>query len=136
MVKDAEAHAAEDKRRRELVEAKNHADALIHTTERTLQESGDKVAAADRQSVEAAIQALRDALGSEDVDQIKAKTDALSQAAMKIGEALYRASQAQGGGEPGGPGAGASGAAGEAGNDKVVDADFEEVDEQKKRGSA
>jgi molecular chaperone DnaK len=136
MVKDAEAHAAEDKRRRELVEAKNHADALIHTTERTLQESGDKVAAADRQSVEAAIQALRDALGSEDVDQIKAKTDALSQAAMKIGEALYRASQAQGGGEPGGPGAGASGEAGEAGNDKVVDADFEEVDEQKKRGSA
>jgi molecular chaperone DnaK len=136
MVKDAEAHAAEDKRRRELVEAKNHADALIHTTERTLKESGDKVATADRQSVETAIQALRDALGRDDVDQIKAKTEALSQAAMKVGEALYRASQAQGGGESGGPGAGASGAAGGGGDDKVVDADFEEVDEQKKRGSA
>jgi molecular chaperone DnaK len=138
MVKDAEAHAAEDKRRRELVEAKNHADALIHTTERTLNESGDKIAAADRQLVETAIQALRDALGSDDVDQIKAKTEALGQAAMKVGEALYRAGQAQGGeaGGPGAAGAGASGAAGGAGNDKVVDADFEEVDEQKKRGSA
>jgi molecular chaperone DnaK len=137
MVKDAEAHAAEDKQRRELVEAKNHADALIHTTERTLAESGDKVAAGDRQSVEAAIQALKDALGSDDAGQIKAKTDALGQAAMKIGEALYRESQAQGGGAQGGPGGGgASGASGAAGGDKVVDADFEEVDEQKKRGSA
>jgi molecular chaperone DnaK len=137
MVKDAEAHAAEDKERRELVEAKNHADALIHTTERTLAESGDKVAAGDRQSVEAAIQALKDALGSDDAGQIKAKTDALSQAAMKIGEALYRESQAQGGGATGGPGGGGtSGASGAPGGDKVVDADFEEVDEQKKRGSA
>ncbi len=132
MIKDAEAHAAEDKRRRELVEAKNHADALIHTTERTLKENGDKIAAADRTSIESAIQALKDALGGDDIAQIKAKTEALSQAAMKIGEALYRAQQAQGGGEAG-PGAGAAGAAG---GDKVVDADFEEVDEQKKRGSA
>src|SRR5579875_3506723 len=132
MIKDAEAHAAEDKRRRELVEAKNHADALIHTTERTLKENGDKIAAADRTSIESAIQALKDALGGDDIAQIKAKTEALSQAAMKIGEALSRAQQAQGGGEAG-PGAGAAGAAG---GDKVVDADFEEVDEQKKRGSA
>ena len=137
MVKDAEAHAAEDKQRRELVEARNHADALLHTTERTLAESGDKVAAGDRQSVEAAMQALKEALGSDDVSQIKAKTDALSQAAMKIGEALYRESQAQGGGATDGPGGGGtSGASGAPGSDKVVDADFEEVDEQKKRGSA
>ncbi len=137
MVKDAEVHAAEDKQRRELVEARNHADALLHTTERTLAESGDKVAAGDRQSVEAAMQALKDALGSDDVSQIKAKTDALSQAAMKIGEALYRESQAQGGGATDGPGGGGtSGASGAPGSDKVVDADFEEVDEQKKRGSA
>ncbi|HZU90358.1 MAG TPA: Hsp70 family protein, partial [Stellaceae bacterium] len=139
MVKDAEAHAAEDKRRRELVEAKNHADALIHTTERTLKESGDKVSAADRGSVEAAIQALRDALGRDDAAEIKAKTEALSQAAMKVGEALYRAQQAQGGEAgpgAGGTGGGAAGGTGGAGDDKVVDADFEEVDEQKKRGSA
>ncbi|MGH7037475.1 MAG: molecular chaperone DnaK [Stellaceae bacterium] len=139
MVKDAEAHAAEDKQRRELVEVKNHADAMIHTTERTLQESGDKIAPGDRQAVEAAVQALKDALGSDDIGQIKAKTDALNQAAMKVGEALYRASQAQGGGDAGGPGGGpggASGSSGAAGGDKVVDADFEEVDEQKKRGSA
>ncbi|MGH7099857.1 MAG: molecular chaperone DnaK, partial [Stellaceae bacterium] len=103
MVKDAEAHAAEDKQRRELVEVKNHADAMIHTTERTLQESGDKIAPGDRQAVEAAVQALKDALGSDDIGQIKAKTDTLNQAAMKIGEALYRASQAQGGGDAGGP---------------------------------
>jgi molecular chaperone DnaK len=150
MVKDAEAHADEDKRRRELVEAKNNADALIHTTERTLNESGDKVPQADRDAVQQAIQALKDTLGSEDAGQIKAKTEALAQASMKVGEALYKAQQAEqaaagdgggpqgapgGGPQGGGPQGGAShGAAG--GNDKVVDADFEEVDDQKKRGSA
>jgi molecular chaperone DnaK len=140
MVKDAEAHAEEDKRRRELVEAKNGADALIHTTERTLQESGDKISAEDKASVESAIQALKDVVGGEDAAAIKQKTEALAQASMRIGEALYKASQAeqQGGGAGG---AGPSGAAGGgpshgAGEDKVVDADFEEVDEQKKRGSA
>jgi molecular chaperone DnaK len=145
MVKDAEAHAAEDKKRRELVEAKNQADALIHTTERTLQEAGDKVSAGEREPVQSAIQALKDVLGGEDVEQIKSKTEALAQLAMKLGEALYKAQQAAGGesgpGSPqggagghGGPGAG--GAAGGPGSDKVVDADFEEVDDQKKRGSA
>ena len=134
MVKDAEAHAEEDKRRRELVEAKNNADALIHTTERTLSESGDKVPQADRDAVQQAIQALKDTLDSEDAGQIKAKTEALAQASMKLGEALYKAQQAEqaGGGGQAGPSPG--GAAG--GNDKVVDADFEEVDDQKKRGSA
>src|SRR3974390_57753 len=140
MVKDAESHTAEDKRRRELVEAKNGADALIHTTERTLNEAGDKVAQADKDAVQQAIQALKDTLGSEDAGQIKAKTEALAQVSMKLGEALYKAQQAQqagagdggpaSGGAHGGPGGGAGG------NDKVVDADFEEVDDQKKRGSA
>src|ERR687885_1259082 len=74
MVKDAEAHAAEDKKRRELVEARNQADALVHTTERTLQEAGDKVSASDKQAVESAIEALRQALGGEDVEVIKART--------------------------------------------------------------
>src|SRR5271155_2259231 len=137
MVKDAEAHADEDKRRRELVEAKNNADALIHTTERTLNESGDKVPQADRDAVQQAIQALKDTLGSEDAGQIKTKTEALAQVSMKLGEALYKAQQAEqagasdGGASQGGPSHGAAG-----GNDKVVDTDFEEVDDQKKRGSA
>jgi len=135
MVKDAEAHAEEDKRKRELVEAKNSADALIHTTERTLNEAADKVAQGDRDSVQQAIQALKDALGSDDAAQIKAKTEALAQASMKVGEALYKAQQAQqaGAGEGSGPSSAGAGAGGA--NDKVVDADFEEVDDQKKRGS-
>jgi molecular chaperone DnaK len=139
MVKDAEAHAEEDKRRRELVEAKNNADALIHTTGRTLTESGDKVPQADREAVEQAIQALKDTLGSDDTAQIKAKTEALAQASMKVGEALYKAQQAeQAGAGDGGPSQGgpAHGGGGSGAHDKVVDADFEEVDEQKKRGSA
>jgi molecular chaperone DnaK len=136
MVKDAEAHAAEDKKRRELVEARNMADSLIHTTERSLSEAGDKVPAGDREAVQGAIQALKDTLASEDAAQIKAKTEALAQVSMKLGEAMYKAQQAAGdeagGGPPGGPGAGAGGGTG----DNVVDADFEEVDDQKKRGSA
>jgi len=141
MVKDAEAHAADDKKRRELVEARNQADGLIHTTERTLQEAGDKVPAGEREAIQSAIQALKDVVGSEDVEQIKAKTEALAQLAMKLGEAMYRAQQAPGGdgGPQGGAGPGAGqpgGGAGGPGGDKVVDADFEEVDDQKKRGSA
>src|SRR5262244_327270 len=124
MVKDAEAHAEEDKRKRELVEAKNSADALIHTTERTLNEAGEKVSQGDRDSVQQAIQALKDALGSEDAGEIKAKTEALAQVSMKLGEALYRAQQTEqaAAGEAGpsqGPSQGHAG-----GSDKVVDADF------------
>src|SRR5258705_2015281 len=144
MVKDAEAHAEEDKKRKAEVEAKNRADALVHTTERTLQEAGDKVPETERAPVQSAIQALKDVLGSDDVEQIKSKTEALAQVAMKLGEAMYKAQQSAGGdaggGPQGGPGAhggpGAGGAAGGPGGDKVVDADFEEVDDQKKRGSA
>jgi molecular chaperone DnaK len=134
MVKDAEAHAEEDKKRRELVEAKNQAEGLVHTTERTLKEAGDKVSAGDREAVEAAIREVRAALESNNIDQIKSKTQALGQASMKIGEAMYKA-QAAGGPQPG-EGAGSTGGAagGAAGSEKVVDADFEEVDE-KKRGS-
>jgi molecular chaperone DnaK len=141
MVKDAEAHAVEDKKRRELVEAKNQADALVHTTERTLQEAGDKVPEGDRAPVQSAIQALKDAIGTDDVEQIKSKTEALAQVAMKLGEAMYRTQQSAGGetgpgGPQGGAGTGAGGPGSGPGSDKVVDADFEEVDDQKKRGSA
>jgi molecular chaperone DnaK len=137
MVKDAEAHAAEDKQRRELVEAKNHADSLIHTTERSLHEAGDKVPAGEREAAQSAIAALKDAIGGDNIEQIRQKTEALAQAAMKLGEAMYRATQSTGDGPGGaaGPGPG-GGPGGAAGSDKVVDADFEEVDDQKRRGSA
>jgi molecular chaperone DnaK len=134
MVKDAEAHAEEDKKRRDLVEAKNHAESLVHTTERTLKEAGDKLPSGERETVEAAIRELKSAIEGGNVDQIKAKTQTLGQASMKIGEAMYKAQAAQGGPQPGGE-AGGAGGQGAAGGEKVVDADFEEVDE-KKRGSA
>ena len=134
MVKDAESHAEEDKKRRDLVEAKNQADGLIHTTEQTLTEAGDKVPASEKEPVQTAIQALKDVVGSDDVEQIKAKTEALAQVAMKLGESMYKAQQEAGGGDAGGP-QGGPGAGAHGHDDKVVDADFEEVDE-KKRGSA
>src|SRR5690606_5044341 len=105
MVKDAEAHAAEDKARRELVEARNHGEALVHSTEKTLAEYGAKVSAADKSAIEAAVAELKTAIAGEDSEAIKAKTNTLAQASMKLGEAMY-ASQAGAGGE-GGPGASA-----------------------------
>ncbi len=135
MVKDAEAHAEEDKKRRDLVEAKNHADGLIHTTEQTLSEAGDKVPESEKAPVQAAIQALKDALGTDNADEIKSKTEALAQVAMKLGEGMYKAQGDAAAGPQGGPGEGPHGAGGPGHDDKVVDADFEEVDE-KKRGSA
>ncbi|MCQ2965843.1 MAG: molecular chaperone DnaK [Alphaproteobacteria bacterium] len=125
MVKDAESHASEDKKRREAIDAKNHAETLIHETEKNMKELGDKVSADDRSKVEADIKALQDVLESGDADTIKSKTEALMQSAMKIGEALYKAQQAAG------AAAGAAGAGAEqakpAEDDGVVDADFEEV---------
>jgi molecular chaperone DnaK len=138
MVKDAEAHAEEDKKKREEVEAKNQAEALVHTTERTLKEAGDKVPQGEHETVEAAIREVKSAIESNDVERIRSKTQALAQASMRIGEAMYK-SQAAGGPQPGGPTGGATGGGqpgGGAAGEKVVDADFEEVDEQKKRGSA
>ncbi|MBV8890099.1 MAG: molecular chaperone DnaK [Alphaproteobacteria bacterium] len=136
MVHDAEAHAEEDKKRREVVEAKNQADALIHTTERSLAEAGDKVPQGDREAVQGAVQALKDALGADDAGEIKAKTEALAQVSMKLGEALYKAQQTAGEGAGAGPQTGAPGGGQPGGDDKVVDADFEEVDDQKKHRSA
>ncbi|HVI89872.1 MAG TPA: Hsp70 family protein, partial [Dongiaceae bacterium] len=128
MVKDAEAHAAEDKKRKALVEARNNAEALIHNAEKQLAEAGDKIAAADKSAVEAAVADLKTVKDGEDAEAIEAKTNALTQAVMKVGEALYKAAQASGeaAGAAGGAEAGTSG-----GDDKVVDADFEEVDERK-----
>jgi molecular chaperone DnaK len=133
MVKDAEAHAEEDKKRRDLVEAKNQAEGLVHTTERTLKEAGDKVPAGDRQAVEQAIAALKSVTGGDDAGEIRAKTEALAQASMKIGEAMYKQGPQAGAGEP--DAAAAQGGSSGAGDEKVVDADFEEVDDNKKRGA-
>ncbi|MET1027912.1 MAG: molecular chaperone DnaK [Dongiaceae bacterium] len=131
MVKDAEAHAAEDKKRRALVEARNQAEALIHNAEKQLAEAGDKVAPADKALAESAVAELKTARDGEDVEAIEAKINALTQAVMKIGEALYKAGQAgEAGGAEGGAQPGAQAEGGQAG-DKVVDADFEEVDERK-----
>jgi len=131
MVKDAEAHAAEDKKRRELVEARNQGEALIHATEKSVKEYGDKISTTDKQGIETAIEALRGALSGEDVEIIKARTTDLMQASMKLGEAMYQASQAANqGAEPG------QGEAGGPKKDDVIDADFQEVDDQDKKKRA
>ncbi|HEV2570602.1 molecular chaperone DnaK [Methylocella sp. CPCC 101449] len=129
MVKDAEAHAAEDKVRRELVDAKNHGEAAIHQTEKSLADYGDKVSGADKGAIESAIATLKTALGGEDAEAIKAATNEVVQASMKLGEAMYKA-QADAAAA-----AGASGAADQAAaKDDVIDADFKEVggDDKKK----
>ena len=127
MVKDAEAHAEEDKKRRETVDARNQADNLVHTTEKTLKDNGDKIAAADKAEIEAKVKEVRDVLDSGDAEKIKAASNALMQASMKLGEAMYKAQQSA---DAGGGDAGA--AAGGDKKDNVVDADFEEVDKDKK----
>ena len=140
MVKDAEANAEADKKRREAVEARNNLEALIHQTEKTLAEAGDKVGAAEKGEVEGALEAAKSARENGDAETLKQATERLSAAAMKMGEAMYRAqSEAQGASGPssqGAPGAGpgAGGAAGGQPGDgsKVVDAEFEDVDHNKK----
>jgi molecular chaperone DnaK len=128
MVKDAEAHSAEDKERRALVEAKNQGEALVHSAEKSLKDYGDKVSAADKSAIETAIADLKSALEGDNGDVIKEKTNALAQASMKLGEAMYAASQA-------GAAPGADAPGGEAKNEDVVDADFEEVDDDKKKSA-
>ncbi|MSO64356.1 MAG: molecular chaperone DnaK [Alphaproteobacteria bacterium] len=137
MVKEAEDNAKEDKAKRALIEARNQADALIHSTEKNLKEHGDKVGAGEKQAIESAVAELKSAKDGEDVAAIKAKTDALAQAAMKLGEAMYKAQAEQAaGGSAGGPDAGPQPAGGGKADDGVVDADFEEVPDEKKKGGA
>ncbi len=122
MVKDAEANAAADKARREAVEAKNHAEALIHSTEKSLADYGDKVSSSDKSIIENAVADLKAVIDSNDAEDIKAKTNALAQAAMKLGEAMYASQQGSAEAKPGTEG------------DDVLDADFEEVKDDKKNG--
>lgn len=135
MVQDAETHAEDDKIRRESIEAKNNASALIHSTEKNLEEHGDKIPETDRTEIEGAVQALKDVLESEDTDEIKSKSEALMQVAMKLGEAMYKDSQ-------GDPVPGMDDVPDDSNTEKsskngsedetVVDADFEEVEPEKK----
>jgi molecular chaperone DnaK len=138
MVRDAEAHAEEDKRFRELVDVRNKADGMTHAVEKTLKDLGDKVDPAERARVESAVSDLRSALKSDDKNAIEKKTEALAQASAPIAQKAY-ASEAGGGAGPGasaGP-AGAPGAQGQGapGRDDVVDAEFEEVKDKDRKAS-
>jgi molecular chaperone DnaK len=114
MVKDAEANAVADKKRREGVDAKNHADSLVHSTEKALAEHGSKIGEPERRAIEDAVSDLKEALKGDDAEAIKAKTNTLAQASMKLGEAMYK-QQAES----------------DAAKDDVVDAEFTEVDDDK-----
>jgi molecular chaperone DnaK len=138
MVQEAEANAEEDRNRRELAEARNQAEGLIHTTERQLEEHGDKIEAGDKAAIEEALQAVKDVKDGEDAAPIQEKTAALAAAAMKLGEAMYKAQQeeeAAGQAETAGPGADPTVQPGED-DATIVDADFEEVDEERRDKSA
>ncbi|ATU93386.1 molecular chaperone DnaK [Phyllobacterium zundukense] len=130
MVKDAEANAESDKKRREAVESKNQAEALIHSTEKSLKDYGDKVSAEDKQAIETALAELKTAAEGDDAESIKAKTQTLAEVSMKLGQAMYEASQAAEAAEGGEADATAKA------DDDVVDADFEEIDEDGKKKSA
>ena len=132
MVKEAETHAEEDKKRRELVEMKNQGEALVHSTEKMLKDFGEKVPAVDKRVVETALADLKSALQGEDKDLIKQKVDAMAQASMKLGEALYQSNQ----GAAAGSGSGGGSSEGGDGKDNVVDVDFEEVKDDDSKKSA
>ena len=132
MVQDAEKHASEDQERKEAAEARNQGESLIHATEKNLADYGDKVSAEEKTAIETTIAELKTALEGENVEDIKAKTEALSQAAMKLGEAMYAAEQAEGAAAEGAPEGSDAGDASGPADDDVVDADFEEVNEDDK----
>ncbi|GAB7127389.1 molecular chaperone DnaK [Silvimonas sp. JCM 19000] len=133
MVKDAEAHAEEDKKARELIDARNSAEGLVHQVKKSLTDYGDKVSAEEKTSIEAALKELEEVLGSDDKDAIEAKSNALMQASHKLAEQMYAAQGGDAGAAAGAAGAGAAGAqAGGAKEDgNVVDAEFTEVKDNK-----
>lgn len=135
MVKDAEANAEADKLRKELVEAKNQAEALIHSAEKNVEEHKDKVSDEDKAAIETAVGELKTVLEGDDVEAIKQKTEALAQVSMKLGEQIYKDAQEAAGADPDAAAADAAAKAAEAGEeaDDVVDVDFEEVDEDDKK---
>ena len=141
MVSEAEEHAGEDKKRRELTEAKNNADSLVYSTEKSLEEFGDQIDKSEKETIEQDVSVLKEALEADDVDAITKGVEALTQSSMKLGEAMYKASQEETAASSSSSGEGAEGGGGEGPKaDDVVDVDFEEVDEkaegkEKKTGS-
>ena len=134
LIRDAELHAEEDKKKKELVEARNAADTLIYSTEKSMKDMGDKVDGATRSQVEAAMSPLKKAIEGDDIEQIKRLTDQLMQASHKIAEAMYQKASQSGGdpndgaaGSAGGSGTGSESHSSKPADDDVVDADFEEV---------
>ncbi len=125
MVKDAELHASEDQKKREMIEARNQADSLVYTTEKALKEHGDKVDDETKKGIETALEELKTAMEGTDSEVIKSKTEALATASQKLGEVMYQQAQSE-------AQAGADAAEGAEQQDDVVDAEFEEVDDQKK----
>jgi len=131
MVREAEANAADDKKKRAVAEARNQAESLVHSTERSLKDYGAQIAAGEREAIERDVAAVKAALETEDADQIKAKTEALTQSSMKLGEAMYKKQQTEGAAAPGGDEPKAE----DKGGDDVVDADFEEVDNDRRKSA-
>jgi molecular chaperone DnaK len=131
MIKEAEANAAEDKKRRELVDAKNQGESLVHSTTKSVAEFGEKIGEADKAAIDTALDALKEALAGEDIEVITSRTTDLMNASMKLGEAMYAAAQAEAGTAEGN----APGAEADAKKDDVIDADFKEVKDDKKKGA-
>lgn len=131
MIRDAEAHAAEDKKFRELAETRNRADALVHATEKSMKDLGDKVTGEERAAIEAAISDLRGVLKGDDQSAIEHKAEALAKASAPVVQRAYQAEGASAGASS------PSGAAGdETGKDDVLDAEFEEIKDKDKGGKA
>ena len=126
LVKEAEMHADEDKKKRELIDARNMADSLIYTTEKSVKEAGDKVDDATKANIDQAIENLKKAMEGDNTEEIKRLTDELTQASHKLAEAMYAQAASQQQDQPGAA-PGAESAAGASQDDEVVDADFEEV---------
>ena len=130
MVKDAESHSSDDKKKRELIEARNQADVLVYTTEKALKDHGDKVDEATRKKIEDATEVLKKALEGEDTEDIRKKSEALAEASHKLAEVMYaKAQQTSSANEGAPPG---NGGQKDSGGPEVVDAEFEEVDDDKK----
>ncbi len=132
MVKDAEEHAEADKARKDLVEAKNQAESLIHSTEKAIEDHGDKVDPSTVEAIELAVSALKDDLEKDDAEKIRSGIQNVTEASMKLGEAIYKAQAEEGSDET--PEADAdSDATGPSDDDDIVDADFEDLDDDNKR---
>ena len=131
MVKEAEANAESDKKKRETVDVKNQADTMVHSAEKNLKEFGDKVSDQEKSAIENDVKTLKEAISSDDIEKIKTGLEALTQSSMKLGEAMYKAQQQDTPSPEGGPAGGEPNDAKE-NNEKVVDAEFEEVKEDNK----